>query len=356
MSSPSVPDTHARVVEYQEEHDLDIFLFADDIRDESANALIDLVIAKPRPRTHVALFVTTYGGDADAAYRIGRCMLQHYEGFRLLVEATGKSAGTLLPVAASELAFSPTGELGPLDVQMTRPDEIVPDSSGLDVFRAVTMLEQSALATFRRLFAELTLRLRISTPTAAEIASTLTKGLYEPIASQIDPHRLGQADQAISIARDYGTRLGANNNLRRENGVEELIAGYPSHSFVIDQAEAGQLFKNVRGLDETESMMAREHGGLLRSPPPQYAVFELGAGRVPDQPEGSDDQQVETTEDAPDDRPDTSDLGDSPGQQRRESGPTGTMAGPVSDAAESLAGDGRGTKPESTDGLGCAGL
>ena len=131
-------------MEYQEEHDLDIFLFAGDIRDESANALIDLVIAKPRPRTHVALFVTTYGGDADAAYRIGRCMLQHYEGFRVLVEGPCKSAGTLLAVAASELAFSPTGELGPLDVQMTRPDEIVPDSSGLDVFRAVTMLEQSA--------------------------------------------------------------------------------------------------------------------------------------------------------------------------------------------------------------------
>lgn len=40
-----------------------------------------------------------------------------------------------------------------------------------------------------------------------------------------------------------------------------LISDYPSHGFVIDRAEAGKLFRNVRDCTPEEVVMLREIGG-----------------------------------------------------------------------------------------------
>lgn len=50
------------------------------------------------------LYLTTRGGDPDGGYRIGRCLRHHYEHVRLVVPSFCKSAGTLIAIAADELA------------------------------------------------------------------------------------------------------------------------------------------------------------------------------------------------------------------------------------------------------------
>ncbi len=47
--------------------------------------------------------MVTEGGDADPAYRIARCLQDHYDRFSLFVSGYCKSAGTLVALGAHEL-------------------------------------------------------------------------------------------------------------------------------------------------------------------------------------------------------------------------------------------------------------
>jgi membrane-bound ClpP family serine protease len=101
-------------------------------------------------RRNVVLFLSTYGGDTHAAYRIARCMGQHYTKFTILVHSVCKSAGTLLCLGANELVLSDEGELGPLDVQILKRNEIYDYGSGLDTMQTLNVLEERSMDTFRR--------------------------------------------------------------------------------------------------------------------------------------------------------------------------------------------------------------
>ena len=100
-------------------------------------------------RKNVLLILSTFGGDASAAYRLARCLQARYTKVIVFVSSMCKSAGTLVCLGAHELILSPEGELGPLDVQLRKPNEVYDYGSGLDPMQALDVLEQRALATFR---------------------------------------------------------------------------------------------------------------------------------------------------------------------------------------------------------------
>ena len=203
---------------------------------------------------NVVLILTTYGGDPDAAYRIARFLKHHYQKFILFVFGPCKSAGTLIALGADEIIMSTFGELGPLDIQLAKEDEFTSTASGLDYFHAMLMLKQHAFNFFEEYFLSLKMASGgiITTKTAAEIASTITIGLFSPITSQIDPFKLGEVQRAMKIAAEYGQRLSNNIDAIRKLGTE-----YPSHSFIIDYREAKEIFKNVREPDEWEQKLER---------------------------------------------------------------------------------------------------
>ena len=134
------------------------------------------------------------------------------------------------------------GEFGPLDIQLTRDDEMS-NTSGLSYLQSLTQLNEQIFRSFETNFINLKQKSSntITTRTAAEIASKLAVGLISPISAQLDPVKLGEVHRAIKIADAYGKRLCTNN----EKNLSKLIVGYPSHGFVIDFEEAQQLFKNV---------------------------------------------------------------------------------------------------------------
>jgi ClpP class serine protease len=114
--------------------DTDIVLFnsgIERVRDRHAIK----VLTERKKRKNVLLLLVTEGGDPDAAYRIARCLQDRYKKFSVLVAGYCKSAGTLLALGANELIFSENGELGPLDVQMEKKDELWEQESGLTVQR-----------------------------------------------------------------------------------------------------------------------------------------------------------------------------------------------------------------------------
>jgi hypothetical protein len=165
-----------------------------------------------------------------------------------------KSAGTLVALGAHELVFWEHGELGPLDVQMAKKDELWESQSGLTVTTALSALNEKAYSAFENFFLQTKYRGRgaITLRTASRMAVRLTIGLYGPIFAQIDPMHIGEAARSISIARQYGFRLNLkSHNLKRES-LENLISGFVSHGFVIDRLEAADLFVNVRVTNDSE--------------------------------------------------------------------------------------------------------
>jgi hypothetical protein len=198
---------------------------------------------------------------------LAACLRRQYKTVTFYVCGLCKSAGTLALLGADEIVFGDFGELGPLDVQMTKPDELVSTSSGLDIFQAMGVLTNSAFEAFENYFLKIIENSQghISAKTSAEIARELAVGLFAPMTGQIDPERLGEVQRAITVANVYGNRLNST-NLKR-GALEKLVQGYPTHGFVIDIDEAKTLFNKVRGTDQLEAEVAANLPGLRRQGP-----------------------------------------------------------------------------------------
>lgn len=295
MTDSSPTDLPSAAQAYRQQNpDSALIVFSGEISDESVDSAIEALVASKTPKvTKLCLFLTTWGGDPHAAYRLCRFASGRFDVVRLLLAGHCKSAGTLVAVGANEIGFGRFGELGPLDVQMTKPDEIFLRHSGLDVMQAIAQVTSGAYNAFQEYFLALAGG-GLPARTAAEIAANLATKLYEPVAAQIDPVRLGEADRAIRIAGEYGNRLDAGN--LKPGALPTLIRDYPTHGFVIDRNEANQLFHRVTDLTDEETTIAEAFGARVRSPAHQPFVCDV-LGAYPSQEDKGVDQNNESVND-----------------------------------------------------------
>lgn len=131
--------------------DADVLAYSGELGYRVDSHLVKLV-RSTKSRRNVLFWLATEGGSADAAYRIARCLKNQYERFTLFVDSYCKSAGTLIAMAADEIVMSDEAELGPLDVQLAKPDELAEWTSGLTPIQALTTLRQQAFRTFEDCF------------------------------------------------------------------------------------------------------------------------------------------------------------------------------------------------------------
>jgi hypothetical protein len=262
---------------YTTQQETDLFCFSGRIQQWSARNFVDSVLARSKHSKNAALFLCTYGGDPHSAFRMVRCLKKHYAGgkIRLLIDGPCKSAGALIALGVDEIAFGPRGELGPLDTQLTKQDEILFMSSGLDILQALSVVTTNAFDSCFTNMIELVKRSggSISTKTAADIASSVTAGVFQPITAQIDPLRMGEAQRSMRIAREYGERL--KSKLLKPGALEKLVQDYPSHGFVIDKEEALQYFTNVEDLSEVEAKLGQYLDDYVRWPKDEPEVFDV---------------------------------------------------------------------------------
>lgn len=254
------------------ELEADIFLYSAAISDVNADKLINEIKQTIPKRNNVALIMTTYGGDPDAAFRIARYLKRKYKHFTLFVFGYCKSAGTLLALGADEIVMSDFGELGPLDIQVTKDDDFRSES-GLDIQQALSVISSQAFEMFESYFLDIisSSQAAITTKTAADIASSMAVELLSPISSQIDPLRVGEMNRLMNIALAYGQRL-------KPQGIEvikDLIYNYPSHSFAIDFEEAEKLFDTVREPYEAELSLEEAIFPLVRKPASTDVIVNL---------------------------------------------------------------------------------
>lgn len=257
----------AAVESVSDKLDADILFINSEMERPYDQQVIDACIERRR-RTNVLLILVTTGGNADVAFRIARCLQCKYEKFYLYVPGYCKSAGTLVALGANEIIFSDHGELGPLDVQMNKKDDLFQLQSGYTVMDALTALQDKAFLTFERSFLDIEERSggTITVKTAGEMATNLTVGLFSSLFGQVDPLHIGESARALSIAKAYGIRLQERSGNWDESSLSRLLSGYPSHGFVIDRHEATTLFNNVREPDEVEIELAKSLNDYARIP------------------------------------------------------------------------------------------
>lgn len=186
-------------------------------------------------RKNVLLVLVTPGGSAHAAYRVARCLQRNYEKFTIFVPGWCKSAGTLLAIGAHSIVMGECGELGPIDVQRGKEDELLESSSGLTEDAAFERLESAAQKMFNDYLLNIkqVSRGQVTFRTAAEVAVSLVTGQLQAVYSQIDPLKLGENTRAMNIARDYGLRLTMHSkNLKGPKALEQVVQTYASHEFV----------------------------------------------------------------------------------------------------------------------------
>lgn len=246
----------------------DVLLFNGGISQRSSADVVQAVIAA-RKRENIFLVLVTPGGDPDAAFKIGRSLQNKYSKVEVFVPGWCKSAGTLIAIAAHNLFIGDRGELGPLDMQIAKSDEIAEYGSGLTVDEAMSSLSKSA----QKMFIEFMLDIRrdtgssITTRTASELASSMVTKLLEPIYAQIDPMKIGENSRAMSIAKAYGIRLATKSqNLASARSLDYLVSSYPSHGFVIDLEEARVLFRSVQEPDVIMQQLAVALGDVALVP------------------------------------------------------------------------------------------
>lgn len=261
-----------------EHYNADVYLFIGPMFPPVDRMFID-EIRRRKSRKNALLIIDTFGGSAEVAYRMGRAVQRAYRTkadtgddrgkFIIYVHEVCKSAGTILSLAADTIIMSQFAELGPIDVQLRKDDEIGERTSGLTPHQALETLQVESGSHFLRFFRELRFgsELGFSTKLSADIAAKMAVGLMGSVYSQMDPSRLGEVERHVRVSSEYGSRLKTENV--KEQTVARLVAEYPSHDFVIDRTEARQLFEDIGkpsdDLEEIAKYFARFKSEVMKS-------------------------------------------------------------------------------------------
>ena len=240
------------------------------------------VICTQQVNRKCTVYLSTYGGDAHCAFRIGRCLQHHYEHIRVVVPRYCKSAGTLICIAANELGIGNLGELGPLDVQLIKKDEVGDRNSGLDITEAMGIIDSRVFNFFISSLLQIKQQTKLSTKIAGDFAAKLSTSIFEPLYSQIDPVSLGSSQRETAVALHYGLRLAQRSGSISEQNLLQLISGYPSHSFVIDRAEAKLLFNKVAKMSHAEELIPEllNWGTPIANPQANNPVVLMGGESI----------------------------------------------------------------------------
>ena len=265
-----------------EHYDADVFFYSGEIDHDGYGKLVSAVTGS-KSRKNVLLILVTNGGSANAAYQIARFLQKTYYGgvFKLCIPSYCKSAGTLIALGAEELLMDTFSELGPLDVQLLKQDEIGTRRSGLLSRSTFEALEDASFGLFEHLMLEIKRRSfdLISFKLAAEVSSNMVGDLMAPVFSQISPDVVGSDWRDLQVAFHYGIRLAAHYGNAPALTVRHLIEHYPSHDFVIDNEEAEGMFVDVNFPSEhiysIMKLMLEMHSDSAYNEDPEGIVMAL---------------------------------------------------------------------------------
>lgn len=245
---PELPDPISVAKAVLQQMPCDFFVYSGGIHPGHEADLAARLDDVQAPAKEVILWLTTPGGDPNAAYSMSRMLQRKYEKLTIFVNGWCKSSGTLMCLGATRLVMGDLGQLGPLDIQILNREEFGERHSGLNPVEALKALSYQSMELLREQFLDIRFGGGLSTKQALEVATNLTGQLMSPITSQLDIMKFGEFTRSMRIATEYGNRLAKYQEHKnvKPRAIDLLTTGYPSHGFVIDREEAAEkLFVNV---------------------------------------------------------------------------------------------------------------
>jgi len=108
-----------------------------------------------------------------------------------------------------------------------------------------------------------------------------------PVYAQINSDLLGSDLRDLNVATAYGHRLSEHCKNAKQNTVETLVSGYPSHNFIIDKAEAETLFERVESPSSAMTNLVAALGSVVYAEQSPCYVYRLDR-ILKDDEDGSD--------------------------------------------------------------------
>jgi hypothetical protein len=274
----------------------DLYLYNGPINEVGYLELIRAV-SDPHHAKKAILLITTYGGSAESGYKIARWFQRFYEEFWLYPTSVCASAGTLIAMGAHGLYMSPFSELGPLDVQLAKRNELGEYKSGLVTKAALEKLRDEALRFWENFMLEIKRKggRNITFDTCANIATAVCSAVFGELYKKIEPEILGQDDRDLKVAQEYGNRLARRGGNITEESILRLVHDYPSHDFVIDSEESETLFNKVElpsnSLMQVALSLAGRAFGTSRTKVDTARLASAPSEITSETPKGKDDDQ-----------------------------------------------------------------
>ena len=226
---------------------------------EDALKFRDLIdtISTPKEENHLHLVLHTFGGDPYTAAKIVNLFHHNFSKVTVVIPYVAMSAGTLLALGADEIIISDMGQIGPLDMQVSHPDN-EKAISALDYTESVSYTfgqAKEAFSLFLREIQEVSGR-NLRKKDAYDMASKRAIELFVPMIDKIDPVHLNKCSRILTVAKKYGQEFLKNYSLKRavleEKGDDycNSLIGYltyrmPDHAYGIFYSEANKIGLNV---------------------------------------------------------------------------------------------------------------
>lgn len=243
-------------ISFGEHYESDVLIYSGNIG-SPADVIFREKVKKTKKYEKVILWISTYGGLPDSAYRIAKALQGNYKHIVVLVDRYCKSSGTLISLVANEVWMTDSGEFGPLDIQLMSKDEFNERNSGLDALTSLDTLCEKSGDLLRSQFLNTRMGGMLSTKQSLDVASRVTVGLMSKIYEQIEPLRLGEIARSMRIAFEYGQRLNQGN--LQPSALSQLVVNYPSHGYVIDFDEAKDRIFSKIALVEDDLIISLIH-------------------------------------------------------------------------------------------------
>lgn len=259
-----------------EAYDADLYFYSGPIDDDGLGKIIG-DIALHKQKDNAVLILTTHGGSANAGYQIARIFQKTYEKFYVCAPSICKSAGTLIALGAHKLLVDAFSDLGPLDVQLLKQNEIAARKSGLLSRASFEALSDAAFELYEKLMISITLKSGglVGFRLASELSSSMASNLLAPVFAQINPDTVGSENRDLDVAMAYGLRLAEYSENAPLQSVLQLVRAYPSHDFIIDDDELKQLFENVETPSEDLYSVIGHMNGLAYDEAPSAITMGL---------------------------------------------------------------------------------
>jgi hypothetical protein len=190
-----------------------------------------------------------------------RALRGKYTNVNIIIPFWAKSAATLLSLGATRIVMHEYGELGPLDMQIRKDDDVNPtgtSSSALNVQSSLQKIEQRSQERVLEMLIKYRLgngeMMKIGRSKLAEMLLDHSAKFYAPLLEKLDTMEIGIMERYLNIGRMYAMRIlrlytdtTPDNIIRILN---YLVYECPDHGHVVDDTLLKAYLPNVIRADE----------------------------------------------------------------------------------------------------------